>query len=258
MILPDSSILNNLYIPGHVLPDQDFEREYLHCRQQEQRIYSDAEVLQLPEISSLHPHAGEWQHRKQSCKRMLQYLRSKKKSLQILEIGCGNGWLCNRLSAIANVRVTGTDINFTELQQAARIFKSRQNLSFVYGDIRQDIIGKKRFDIILFAASIQYFSSLHTILATALTLLKPEGEIHIVDTHFYRLNEMDAARKRSALYYHDQGCTAMQQYYFHHTLEELSAYRYRLLNPITDQIRCRLQKKKLLYWICISKKNIPC
>jgi ubiquinone/menaquinone biosynthesis C-methylase UbiE len=66
-------------------------------------------------------------------------------------VGCRH-----RLSSISR-KITGLDINFTEIQQAARVFNGCQKIKFVYGDLRSGILYGRQFDIIVFAASIQYF-----------------------------------------------------------------------------------------------------
>ena len=68
-----------------------FEKLYLQLREKEKRIYTDEEVIALPEIAEGHPHYAEWQMRKQSAKRLVTYLQREQRPLKILEVGCGNG-----------------------------------------------------------------------------------------------------------------------------------------------------------------------
>ena len=134
--------------------------------------------------------------RKQSMKRLMLWLEKKNRSLKILEVGCGNGWLCNQLAQIKNTEVTGLDINSAELQQAKRIFRNNARLKFIAGEINSPILADKKFDVILFAASIQYFPSLKQVLNNALQHLNESGEIHILDTNFYKREEMAASKKK--------------------------------------------------------------
>src|SRR5450755_3134227 len=114
MGLPDSSILTNIQVPGRTTPaDFLFEKKYITTRGLENRLYSDDELLRLPDIESEHTHYKEWQLRKKSSQRLMRYLAARKKALDILEIGCGNGWLSHQLAEIPGSRVTGLDINFT-------------------------------------------------------------------------------------------------------------------------------------------------
>ena len=117
---------------GYHIVNPDFETLYIRLRRQERRIYSDEELIDLPNIQTTHPHYKEWQLRKHSSEKLFSYLKRKNKSLDILEIGCGNGWLSHRLSIIPGGKVIGTDINFTEIQQAARVFQHIPNLHFIH------------------------------------------------------------------------------------------------------------------------------
>ena len=254
--LPDSAILTNLYVPGFTKPDYFFERRYIELRNKEKRIYTDEEVKQLPDCDLSHPHHKEWQIRKIACRKLVTYLSNKKKPLQILEIGCGNGWLSHQLSTIPRSRVLGLDINFTELQQAARVFNDCPKIKFMYGDIKSGILSGRQFDIILFAASIQYFRLPDEILDHCLQYLKPSGEIHIIDTMFYPPKAINGAQERSAQYFSSMGYPEMAYHYFHHTLSYMSQYNHKILyNP--DSFWNRFSKYRVPFpWICIHKDPI--
>ena len=253
MTLPDSAILNNLYITGTSRMDDPFEKQYINARLKENRIYDDKEVKSLPDILPAHPHFNEWQIRKKSCTRLIRFLKAKKKPLNILEIGCGNGWMSFQLAQVAKATVTGQDINFTELQQAARVFNANTRLRFVYGDVFSGVLRNRKFDVIVFAASIQYFSSFNKIIAFALDQLNKGGEIHILDTHFYAAEEIAAAKKRTETYFQSLGFPAMGNHYFHHSMDELNNFRYRLLfNPGSFKNRL-LGRKDPFPWVCIKK-----
>ena len=126
----------------------NFEEQYIMVRQKENRLYTDEQVRWLPEIEPSHPHYKEWQIRRNSCKNLVQHLSSKKKELNILEVGCGNGWLCSQLSRIPGSNVAGIDINKTELGQAKRVFENIENLEFFNCEIMDELIRNEKFDAI--------------------------------------------------------------------------------------------------------------
>lgn len=229
----------------------NFEHEYIAVRQKENRLYTDDQVEWLPEIELDHPHHKEWQIRRNSCNKLTQYLSSKKTQLNILEVGCGNGWLCSQLSKIPGSNVAGVDINKTEVEQAKRVFGHIENLEFFHGEITDENTKNERFDVVVFAASIQYFPHLDEILGPALKLLNLFGEIHILDSHFYRSVELETARRRSADYYESIQLSEMSNHYFHHCVEELKAYNHKIFyNP--DLLIYRFLKNKNPFpWICI-------
>ena len=85
--------------------DEKFERLYVEVRKKEGRLYSNDELKNLPEISESHHLYNEWRLRKESYKRLIKYLQSQNSSLKIVEPGCGNGWLSNRLALIPGSKV---------------------------------------------------------------------------------------------------------------------------------------------------------
>jgi len=231
-----------------------FEPLYSELRQKEGRVYTDEEVLLLPAIAREHPHYREWQIRKESCKRLKQYAE-RISSPDILEVGCGHGWLARHLAEIPGSHLTGIDVNYTELQQAARVFNPVTNLHFIHGGIDVNELEDAQFDLILFAASIQYFSSLKDILSMAMGKLKTNGEIHILDSVFYQPEEVGAAKERTAGYYRDLGFPEMTQYYFHHSTNELNFFHYKTLYQ--PSLINRLSNNRNPFpWICIKKPVI--
>jgi ubiquinone/menaquinone biosynthesis C-methylase UbiE len=229
-----------------------FTDKYSELRKKEGRIYSDEEVVNLPSIKSSHPFYKEWVIRNKSCKRLLLYLKKKNSVQNILEVGCGNGWLTAQLATIANVDIVGMDINTTELEQARKLFSHFQSLSFINSAFNNKVLSDKKFDIIIFAASIQYFESLKKSLNIALGHLTLQGEIHILDTKFYSLHEAIQAQQRSKQYYNSIGFPGMADHYFHHTLEELNEFKYNILyNPISWKNKFSLSKNPF-YWVVVK------
>jgi ubiquinone/menaquinone biosynthesis C-methylase UbiE len=231
----------------------DFEKSYIALREKERRVYSDRELLQLPEISEDHPHYNEWQIRKESSSRLVRYLARHESFKKILEAGCGNGWLSAQLASLNNKEVTGMDINLTELAQAERVFKDKTNLSFMHGDIQSLQKSKDRFDCIIFAACIQYFDSPKQVFGALLENLNVGGEIHIIDTHFYTASTQAAAQKRSEAYFTKMGFPELNKFYFHHLLEELQSFDYdKLYTPSLFRRYINLNKNPFP-WFRIKK-----
>jgi len=225
----DFTIMNSVYIPADLHPDKKFEDNYIAARSRENRIYSDEEIARLPDTNPNHPHYKEWKIRKWSCKKLISYLESKGRKLQILEVGCGNGWLSYELSRIPGGKVIGIDINLTELKQAARVFHKSSKLKFVYGNFLSGILKDITFDVIVFAAAVQYFPSLPELVNTCFEQLTQGGEVHIIDSPFYTAGEIDKAKKRSITYYASLGFPELTGYYFHHSLSSLQPINHQLL-----------------------------
>jgi 2-polyprenyl-3-methyl-5-hydroxy-6-metoxy-1,4-benzoquinol methylase len=77
-------------------------------------------------------------------------------SVDILEVGCGLGYVSSKLQTelSGNVNITGIDVSSTAIEKAKIIFPS---LEFIVGDIRSECldIGKK-YDIVLMAEVLWY------------------------------------------------------------------------------------------------------
>lgn len=230
----------------------EFEQVYIDLRCHERRLYTDEEVAWLPDIADDHVHKKEWEIRKTSCRQLINYLNRRNKPLKILEVGCGNGWLSYQLSQIPSSNVVGLDVNLVELQQAERVFNSIPNLSFICGDLSSSF-GFEKFNVIVFAASIQYFASFTDIIETALNQLKDGGEIHIIDSHFYYETDVEDARQRSHHYFHSKGFDRMDNFYFHHSLKDLDGFSYTILYDPNAVLNKILKKKNHFHWICIKK-----
>lgn len=232
------------------LLDPGFGDLYIEVRRREKRILSDCEVMFLPEIDASHNYFDEWQIRKRSSKRLIAYLEKKNQSLKILEIGCGNGWLSSKCATIARSQVIGIDVNDEEITQAKRLFK-KDNLEFRCDSFNPEKFSGEKFDVILFAASIQYFQSIKTALHSALSCLNEKGEVHIFDSHFYKRSELNHAVKRTRDYYSALGYPEMAAYYFHHAIDELDDFNYEVLaNP--HSIYNKFTKREPFYWIVIK------
>ena len=235
------------------LKTKDFEQLYIDLRRKENRIYSDEEVLKFPLVEFAHPHSKEWGIRKASSDRLISFLSSLGKELKILEVGCGNGWLSNKLSNIPGSFVIGMDINQAELQQARRVFGKVHNLRFRNAVPFADLLTTEYFDVIVFAASIQYFNNFSDIIVFALHHLNANGQIHIIDSHFYKEEEIENARKRTAAYFAELGFPTMSEYYFHHSFHSLKPFKHTFLFNPKKQINKMFSRDRLFPWILIEQ-----
>lgn len=198
----------------------NWSKSYIALREKENRLLTDHDVMLLPFLPAKKPHAKEWRLRVETLNRIISYLKEKKSALKILDIGCGNGWFTHKLSKLPHTDLTGIDINIKELEQGARLFK-KSNLQFVYGDIFELIsVYKDTFDIITLNASVQYFNDLPKLLQLLNTFLTADGEIHILDSPFYKKQDLAKAKKNSDMYYSNLGFPEMTHSYFHHCLED--------------------------------------
>jgi SAM-dependent methyltransferase len=212
-------------------PKTAFEEVYIRLRTKEQRVHDDAFVKQLPVVSATHPHAKEWLMRKKTQERFCRFLASKNRP-SILDIGCGNGWFTAKMAPFAS-EILGIDVGTEELEQAARCFGT-ENVKFACcNDL--GLLLEAQFDLITFNASVQYFEPTNAFWESLFRLLKPGGEIHLLDSPIYVPTDKNAAKERSVNYFDQQQEPAAQSYYYHLTWNDLPAnhqVRYRSPNRI--------------------------
>ncbi len=216
---------DNLFYQKNASHGAQFEKHYLELREKENRLYTDDLVKNLPKIPRDHPLRSEWVIRKNSADKLIHYLIRRGNANSILEVGCGNGWLSNRLAQELHVEICGIDINEIELKQAARLFGEHSRISFIYADVWEPLFPPPFFDVIVLPSSAQYFPDLRLLIRRLIEFTTPQGEIHILDTPFYRSGqELQAARKRSHDYFTSLSSAPMGEYYFHHTFDELKDF----------------------------------
>lgn len=230
----------------------DFTSAYTLLRQREKRHYSNQEIRELPNLKRSSPHYKEWKMRSRSAQRLRTYLREKPKPLQILEVGCGNGWLSNKMASISGCNVVGIDPHGAEILQAKEVFKDVRGLAFIEKDL-EAVSGPSDFDLIVFAASLQYFGDLHKTIRHCLGLLNSGGEIHILDTPFYSEEEIRIAALRSADHFDKLNVPGMTEYYHHHSRAELETYDPDILYSPSKWLNSLGFKRNPFPWIRIKK-----
>ena len=237
---------------------EDFEERYLEVRVKEGRLLEDDLVRELPWLPEGHHLKKEWLLRADTLDRFSGYLKKKNGILSLLELGCGNGWFINRIhDLLPGAKIYGLDINKTELEQAARIFSTAYK-TFLFGDVFEDVFEPRYFDLIILNSTIQYFPDPATLVERLLELLNENGEIHILDSPFYKNDaERNAALNRSDLYFSKIGSDGMMIHYHHHSFDFLRSYHSTMLyNPYS--LKSRLLRRLGYYlspfpWIRIKR-----
>jgi ubiquinone/menaquinone biosynthesis C-methylase UbiE len=172
-----------------------------------------------------------------------------------LDLGCGNGWFTKKLTGLAE-HVIGIDMNMHELKQASRVF-GNEGLSFCYADVFTADLPKSKFDLITVNAAIQYFPNAEKLISRLLELLTQKGEIHIIDSPIYKVDEVASAQKRTEKYFTNLASPEMTRNYFHHTWELLHSFNHKVLfNP--NHLKHKLRRKLVFSvspfpWIVIRK-----
>lgn len=210
-------------IKEYTKPNSDFARNYLAVREKEGFLVTDELLKELPLIGESHPQSYPWKLRKVNSDKFCDYIRQNDSLGFILELGCGNGWFTNKIAESTKAAVLGMDINMPELEQANRVFR-KENIEFAYGDIFETKFPNK-FDLIVMNAAVQYFPDFEKLMNKLKDCLNAKGEIHIVDSFFYKNSkEIERAKKSTEEYYSNIDEIGMKDYYFHHRIKDLNDF----------------------------------
>lgn len=236
--------------------DKSFENLYIQVLKKEKRFYNKPEVKLLPYSSQINPHKKEWQLRAKTFLKFKNYLSTKKAKLNILDVGCGNGWLIGQLAKEFDHNYFGIDTNLIELEQAGKLFPS-EKVIFIYGDISKASLPTDTFNIVILNSTLQYFKEVDVLLKELLKISKSYGEVHVLDTPFYNVNELMHAKNKILKYYTSLGFPEMALNYFPHTLDELKYFRNQFLyNPNTFKnklSRLIFEEESPYPWIMITR-----
>ena len=225
--------------------DSSFESQYKTVRDQEGRWLSDKAVKKLPEVDRNNPKYSEWKKRAWMLNKFETYM-SLASTLNVLDLGCGNGWMTNRISNHCET-ITGLDVGAEELEQAARCFGTK-DVQFVCST-DWSLLPQGSYNLIYFAGSFHYFEPNEAFWESLFSLLAPEGEIHILETQFYSNEDVENARQRSTEYFQNLGTEV--DYYKHLTWDVLPKNHEVLYQP---DFRNKLFKNRSPFpWIRIRK-----
>lgn len=225
--------------------ENTFATKYLSVREKEGFLIPDKLVQDLPDISQSHPLFEQWKLRKINSQKFCDFLTERNPKGYILELGCGNGWFAHQIAMSCEAQVVGLDINMPELEQANRVFH-RENLVFGFGDIFKANFSMK-FDVIVLNAAVQYFSNFQLLLKRLEACLSPNGEIHILDSHFYESKlALADAKKRSEEYYENIGVPEMKNHYFHHSMDDLKDFE--IMSRVRGKLSSLFRKKSPFAW----------
>ena len=177
-----------------------FGQAYARHREAEGRGYSGEGLAALPYLKS-GPLAHQWRVRARSFEALMRHVvrpqrRRLGRSLDVLDLGAGNGWLSYRLaqegdSTIAlDVRTDCVDGLGVATSLASA---SRGKMRCVAASFQATRLADASVDIALFNASLHYATDLELAVAEAARVTRGGGMIVILDTPFYRQHSDGAA-----------------------------------------------------------------
>lgn len=111
--------------------------------------------------------------------------RRHRRSLLILDLGAGNGWLSGRLAARGH-NVAAVDL-LDDVRDGLGAYRAYPTVfTPVQADFDRLPLSTGEADLVVFNASLHYAADAGETLAEARRVLRPDGVIAVVDTPFYR------------------------------------------------------------------------
>jgi ubiquinone/menaquinone biosynthesis C-methylase UbiE len=147
--------------------------------------------------------------------KLLKYTNIKKYK-KFLEIGCGNGFVCNYISQKYNLDVTGIDIDKDLIRIAKKNSNEINNIRFIEGDATNLPFKKNCFEVIYCSGIFHHINNWSKILEEINRVLKPKGYFVFSDIVFSRLTTrlLNNITKRYAFYTMDNIIQSSQKYNF--------------------------------------------
>lgn len=180
-----------------LLPEREslfrqFIDDYETIRAAEGRNFGvDATYRALPYVDAGQSFASDWQIRAQSYETFLAAVLIPlegrwRRSFQVLDLGAGNGWLSNRLSARDHA-VAAIDLIDNDFDGLGCYSRYETNFTPVQAEFDRLPFADGTADIVIFNASLHYSSDYETTLAEARRALRADGPglVVIVDTPIY-------------------------------------------------------------------------
>ena len=104
----------------------------------------------------------------------------------VLEVGCGNGAVCRRLSQWGVARVTGVDLSGVSVERACT--RTPPGVEFHVADACDEALAtvvahRAPFDLVLFCDSLEHVLDMSVALRNAVKLLAPGGDLGLTFPH---------------------------------------------------------------------------
>jgi ubiquinone/menaquinone biosynthesis C-methylase UbiE len=185
-------------------------------------------------------------------------------SLDILDLGAGNGWMSYRLTQRGH-RPVAVDI-FTDYQDGLAAARDYDLFPAVEAEFDRLPFAAGQFDLAVFNSSLHYSTDYYDTLSEARRCLKPSGSIVVLDSPLYKLREHGELMRNER---HAQFCAqygfasdsvASLEYLYESQLAELSrdlGLRWQIYQPwygwkwLARPLKARLQGRRPPSRFCI-------
>ncbi len=177
--------------PGVV---ERYRRDYMRLRDREGRgAGGKDELLSLPYLVD-GAMAQQWQVHARSFRAFMRRVvapmaKRVDRSLDLLDLGAGNGWLCYRLG-LEGHRPVASDLRLDVVDGLGAGAPYRDHLDRMFARVaaRFDALpfGDHSFDLAVFVSSLHCTSNLGATIDEVARVVRPGGRIAVLDSPFYR------------------------------------------------------------------------
>lgn len=115
-----------------------------------------------------------------------------RRDLDVLEVGCGSGWMCGRLQAYG--KVTGTDLSDEVLKAAQQKIPA---VRFVAGDFMQMALAENSADVIVTLEVLSHVADQPAFIDRIARTLRPGGQLMIATQNRFVLERWEEVQPRA-------------------------------------------------------------
>jgi SAM-dependent methyltransferase len=164
-----------------------FLRDYAAIRSAEGYGYDAPErYRRLPEADPDDPMAWQWRMRARSFACLERRVLARRESgLRVLDLGAGVGWLSNRL-ALLNHHPCAIDLTVDPRDGLGAARHYAASWPAMQAEFDRLPLAPGQTDIAIYNASLHYSCDYRATLAEALRVLRPDGQIVVMDSPIYR------------------------------------------------------------------------
>jgi SAM-dependent methyltransferase len=221
--------------------------------------------------------SSDWRIRARSFDALLRQIivpreKSGGRSLKILDLGAGNGWLSNRLAARGHV-LAAVDLMTNVFDGLGAHVHYTTDFIPVQAEFSHLPFAETQVDLAIFNASLHYAEDYERVIAEAIRTLKLDGQVIILDSPVYRDPGSGAqmVREREAYFTENFGFPSnsiqSEHYLTHARLERLAdalGLQWQIYQPfygwrwVLKPLRMRLRRRRepAQFFLIIGSRNI--
>jgi 2-polyprenyl-3-methyl-5-hydroxy-6-metoxy-1,4-benzoquinol methylase len=214
--------INGVY---HLLTSSEFEdlkkhfEGFIRYRKEKNELEQDPNVIQNLPYSK---NDNAWKNKQYTLEILNRHIL-KEKPKNVLIIGAGNGWLCNKI-ALQGIDCLGTDILYYRYDGLETIDAYSSKFTHLLMHPHEIDRLKSKFDLIVFENNLPYIKDYVQVIQNAKKLLTPQGSIFLVGVSIH-LNGINKEVKR---------ISRMQEYFRKNYNHEINTYQTKMF--LSDEI----------------------